>query len=375
MQKIPDRSGASYLPARYRQTIDAKKRRRFYKKIVTISALLIAVAVVYFVLSGPVLSLFKGATVQQPSTGGHLLNGSSVSTTSTISPASTTTTIPVPVNTALAVSTQDDSVQPPADIKITAGQVKIIVNTAFPSLHPDIILVQFVNGPGSLRTWNFTATQSNQPVLTGSLDADTGEILSFSRTLQTADRQAAPVIDLASAETIANNYITGEDGAVDLNISSATYLPLGSSSEPVAGQYTFVYNRVVQNILCDQEGFTIAVDSVTGDVIQYERRNSVPDDAFVIASEPRVPSYEAKLTVTRKAEDIYPASGLGLQIVSADLRWKDDIAPGTIPEPASIPFAWKVQFDDGFLRANQSPYAVGWVDPQAGTIIEMDYLH
>jgi hypothetical protein len=217
--------------------------------------------------------------------------------------------------------------------------------------------------------------QVNRSILIGTIDADTGEILSFSRMLQIANRQAAPLIDLATAQKIAGNYIAVEDGAVDLNLSSATYLPLGSSSQPIAGQYTFVYSRVVQNILCDKEGFTIAVDSVTGDVIQYERRNSIPDDAFVLASEPRVPRYEAIITVTKNAENIYPASGSGLRIVAADLRWKDDTAPGTIPEPATVPFAWKVQFDDAFLRANQSPFATGWVDPQSGMIIEMNYHH
>ncbi len=52
MNKNPKDPGSIYLPERYRQQIEAKKKRRLVKKIAIIGGAIAVVAVVYLVLSG-----------------------------------------------------------------------------------------------------------------------------------------------------------------------------------------------------------------------------------------------------------------------------------------------------------------------------------
>jgi hypothetical protein len=52
VNKNPKESGSIYLPERYRQQIEAKKKRRLVKKIALTGGLIAVVAVVYLVVSG-----------------------------------------------------------------------------------------------------------------------------------------------------------------------------------------------------------------------------------------------------------------------------------------------------------------------------------
>ena len=159
-------------------------------------------------------------------------------------------------------------------------------------------------------------------------------------------------------------------------MSNSRYTPLGSHGEVIAGQYVFTYNRLVQDVTCDYEGFTISVDSVTGEVTEYHRRWTAPDNAFSLVTEPLVTRYEATFAVLERAKQTYPASSDGLKIVSAERRWKDQTPPGSIPRPGSIPIAWKVQFDDAIIRDKQLLVpGAGWVDDQSGKILDFYYPH
>jgi hypothetical protein len=159
-------------------------------------------------------------------------------------------------------------------------------------------------------------------------------------------------------------------------MSEPHYNPLIVPQKTVAGHYVFIYNRIVQEIPCDKDGFTISVDSLTGEVVGYERRWNSPESAFSIAMDPLVTRSGATFAVLKKAEETYPASMDGLFIISAEIRWKDHAIPGSIPRPGSIPLAWKVLFTDEIIRAK--PLAVpatGWIDIQTGKILEFYYQH
>jgi hypothetical protein len=263
------------------------------------------------------------------------------------------------------------------DVRIPADQAKTLVSNNFISYHPEKIRIRFTNNTGSLPEWIFTLYRKNTTILMGTIDPDMGQIISFSKKIELSDRQADPSFDISDAQKIADRFIIEQNGfPLSVNMSDSRYIPLGSPDQEIAGQYVFVYNRIVQEIPCDYEGFTISVDSVTGEVTEYQRRWTAPDNAFSLITEPLVTHYEATYTVLEKAKQTYPASIDGLKIVSAERRWKDQTPPGSIPRPGSIPIAWKVQFDDTIIR--QNPWllpGIGWVDDQSGKILDFYYLH
>jgi hypothetical protein len=261
--------------------------------------------------------------------------------------------------------------------RITADQAKTLVSNNFITYHPEKIRVKYNNSTDSLQEWIFTLYRNNITILSGTMDPDTGQIVSFSKSIERLGRQANPVLDISAAQRIADRFIIDRNGfPLPLNMSDARYDPLGFPDEAIAGQYVFVYNRIVQEIPCDYEGYTISVDSVTGEVTEYNRRWSSPDNAFSLATEPLVTHYVATYAVLDRAKQTYPASIDGLRIVSAEVRWKDQRPPGSIPRPGSISIAWKVQFDDAIIREKQWPVpGAGWVDVQSGKILDFYYQH
>ena len=261
--------------------------------------------------------------------------------------------------------------------KITADTAKNLVTEAFPLLHPDLVRVKYNNSSDSVRAWIFTMYRDNSTILTGAMDPETGQIFSFTQSILWEGRQADPLLDINAAQKIADRYIFDKNRApLSFNMSEARYNPLRFSQKTVAGDYVFIYNRIVQEIPCDEDGFTISIDSLTGEVIGYDRRWNTPESAFSVAVDPLVTRSGAIFTVLKKAQETYPTSVDGLTIISAEIRWKDHQSQGNIPRPGSIPLAWKVLFTDEIIRAKPLPSpAVGWIDVQTGKILEFYYQH
>lgn len=259
---------------------------------------------------------------------------------------------------------------------VTAEQVKRVVSTSFSSQKPDQIRVRYREGPATLRSWDFFLVKMNATYLSGSMDPETGQITSFSRQISSIGQPAAPVISLAEAQRIADRTIAGWNGPLSINMTTRTYESHMENGKPVAGGYVFEYNRMVQDIPCEVEGFTVTVDSVNGDITGYERRWTSPDNAFSIAVEPLVTKREATFAILQKAMEIDSGSINSVRILSTRLQWKDKNTPGVTPHPGSIPLTWNVAFDDEYLRAATPPEtATGWVDAQTGAILDMDYHH
>lgn len=260
--------------------------------------------------------------------------------------------------------------------RTTAKQAQDSAKKAFFTNQPDKAIVRYSASPDSGRTWNFVLVKGAAPIITGTIDAETGLISAFSRTIQKMGRPAESVLDMPTAQKNAERYISDKNGPVAVTMSEGQYIPLGIPSDPVAGQYRFTYNRVVNTIPCDKDGFILGVDSVTGDISVYERHWNSPDNAYSVTSEPLVQKREATFAVLQRAKEKYPESVSGLRIVSAEIRWKDDQLSGVIPRPGSIPLAWKVVFDDDSIRTNSAAEpAVAWVDAQTGSIIDSEYRY
>jgi hypothetical protein len=260
--------------------------------------------------------------------------------------------------------------------RITVEEAKTLVSNAFIVYHPEKVRLKYNDNPDSLQEWVFTLYRNNTTILSGTMDPDSGQIVSFSSRARRGG-QASPALDIMAAQKIADAYIVERNGfPLPLNMSVARYDPPGFQNEAIAGQYVFVYNRIVQELDCDYEGFTISIDSVTGEVTEYNRRWNAPDNAFSLAVDPLVTRYEATYAVLERAKQTYPASIDGLAIISAEIRWKDQRPPRSFPRPGSIPLAWKVQFDDQIIREKQGWVpAVGWVDAQTGKILDFYYQH
>ncbi len=433
----PDDPDATYLPARYRQQVRIKKQRRIYKKLLAAGIVIVIFIVALFLLIGvlPVPQSsppIKSPVTPTPSMGGQnpapVMNvtvavtpgyvlGTGISAlpskdvltpekavsflreeypaeTYTLNSLNLTdrysghTLYEFDIQPAAGSSTEtrfvvfDDAVTgepftPGQDeAGITMGQAQDLARKAFPGIRPDQVRVRYSAGPDSGRTWNFRFVKSMTPILTGSMDAETGLISSFTHTIQKVARPTEPIIGQPAAQAIADRYISGKNGPVAVNMSEGRYIPLGYPSDPVAGQYVFIYNRIVNNIPCDDDGFIVGVDSVTGDITAYERHWNAPDNAFSVASEALILKREATYAVLKQAKETYPESLNGLRIISVDIKWKDQHPPGVTPRPGSIPLAWKVTFDDDIIRANNSAKtAIAWLDAQTGSILDFEYRH
>jgi hypothetical protein len=432
----PDDSNAPYLPQRYRQQVLAKKQRRVYKKLVMVSIVIVVFIVACFLLISMLSGTAPSAPSSPPETTvtpipttGEQTPAPEVKVTVAATPSFVTrtgisvlhTSSVLPLDNAVSFLREDYPektyrlisanltdrytghllyefvIQPAEDpqgeavtvfedavsgdpytpgqeqARITAGEAQDRARGAFSSVQPDRVRVRYSAGTDADGTWNFVLVKGSSPMVTGTMDAGTGLITSFTRTLQKPGRPAEPVLDLPAAQKIADRYISDRNGPVAVNMSNGRYFPLGSPSDPVAGQYILVFNRMVSGIPCDTEGFVVGVDAANGEITAYERNWNTPEIAFSVISEQRVLKREATYTVLKKAQETFPESVSGLRIISAEMRWKDQ-PPSD--RPSSIPLTWKVVFDDDIIRANRSAQpAVAWVDVQSGSILDFDYRH
>jgi hypothetical protein len=441
--KDPD---ITYLPQRYKEQIEAKKRRRLYKKIGVFFLIIIICAVLYVIANGTMTSSPTPTGIQLPPIATPTTETNplpqSVEPTSTPGGDIIVTITPdyiigegVPVQpvpdiqsldtaiaslrldypeaeyTLLSVNVTDQyagqklyefrirrAVSFPEDagfwvfinaktadpytvgqdsVRINADQAKTLLINHFFGYNPEKIRLRYVNTTDSLHEWIFTLYQGNSTILTGTMDPETGQVTSFSRSIEQSGRPSDSLLDSSAAQNIADRFIVEQNGfPLPINMSKSWYEPLSSPDKAIAGQYVFIYNRIVEDIPCDYEGFTIAVDSVTGEVTEYQRRWTDPENAFSVVTEPLIAHYVATNSVLERAKQTYPASSEGLKIISAERRWNDQTSPGRIPRPGSITVAWKVQFDDTIIR--QKPWLLpgeGWVDDQSGKILDFYYLH
>jgi hypothetical protein len=438
-------TGSIYLPERYKQKIEAKKRWRLIKKIIVICTIVAIGSILFLILSGALSNslnqpqlVIPGSLVSVPEItpttphgepGIYLSENTTAMRTIDITedksrtpptrdmqsqdnataslrqdyPESDYTLISIDVTDLYADRTlyeykikqtntsQDSSgfsvfidartgdfyTPEQENAKITADRAKYLVTEAFPLLHPDKVRVRYDNSPGSVLAWVFTMYRDNATILTGSMDPETGQVFSFNRTIPWEGRQTEPLLDINAAQKIADRYLFDKNKALlALNMSEARYNPLRFPQKTVAGNYVFIYNRLFQEIPCDTEGFTISVDSLTGEISGYERRWNIPDSAFSLAIDPLITRTGATFAVLKKAQETYPTAADGLVIISAEIRWKDPPSQGSIPRPGSIPLAWKVLFTDEVIRAKpMSSPAIGWVDIQTGKMLGFYYEH
>jgi cytoskeletal protein RodZ len=388
-----------YLPARYKEIVRKKKQRRLLKKIAMIAVAVIALVGVYILLSGFFMGSPQPAPspTPSPSPTATILQTTAAAVATTPVPTSipvttavpatgtttrptagttvTTTDTPEPILTAMAGAFK--TVTPSTTPKITEQQAEAIALTAFPNLPASDMTAELATSPDFGQVWKYTLRADTTTEASGLLDAETGSIVTFNRTIHPGARPQNPVLTLGNARQIADSTINSRNnGILSINMSDSRYVPLATPGGNVAGSYRFIYNRIIQDHPCDADGFIVSVDAITGAITEWMQRWQTPDNAFMLAEDAVVPKFDAIYTVQAKAKSIYPSSIPGLHILSAEIRWKDRHDPATTPRPSTIPLAWKIIFDDETIRTNPklSP-GIGWVDAQTGEIIEITYSH
>lgn len=392
MKNESDELSEPYLPPRYKEAVRKKKQRRLLKKVAMVAIAAIAVVAVYIAVSGffgaapapspkspslPAPDQKPAVPAPEPSVEETpalvvTIPRTTVPGTETIIPATTT---PEPVLTARAGTymTPDSDTGP----SITRKQAEAIALAAFSDLPAGDMTVELADSEDFGQVWEYTLRADTTVEASGLLDAGSGIILTFNRTVHSGGRPYNPVLTMSEARQIADSTINSRNsGILSINMSDWRYNQLVTPGGNLAGSYRFNYNRIIQDYPCDADGFIVSVDAVSGEITEYVQHWQTPDNAFMIAEEAVVLKYDATYTVLARAKTIYPSSVAGLRIISADIRWKDRHDPATIPRPGTIPLAWKVVFDDDIIRARDNPVpSVGWVDAQSGELLEITYRH
>ena len=399
MKENSDDFNEPYLPERYKEIVRKKKQARILKKIGMIAIAVFTVIVIFILISG----FFSGSPQPDPSptpspvpaatilpsttaaitiatpqrTASPVMTGTPV-TIITTKPATTaavtTTETPEPVLTARAGTIITQKTQAP---QITGKQAEAIALVAFPNLPAGKMSVELVTDPDFGQVWKFMLRADTTVEASGLIDAETGSVVTFNRTIHSGGRSQNPVITMGNARQIADSTINNRNnGILSINMSDGRYLPLATQSGNVAGTYRFVYKRIIQDYPCDVDGFIVSVDAISGEITEYVQRWQTPDNAFMIIETPVVVRYDAIYTVQAKAKTVYPSSISTLSIISAERCWKDKHDPATTPRPSSIPLVWKIVFTDETIQAKAGAApAVGWVDTHSGEIIEFTYQH
>jgi hypothetical protein len=394
-----DNFNEPYLPERYKEIVRKKKQARLLKKIGIIAVAVFAVIIVVILISGffsgspqpvpsptptPEPAVTPRGTTAAATTAVTTIPAATpvktniLTTVITTKPATVTTVIttetPEPVLTARAGTIVTQTTQAP---QITEKQAEANALVAFPNLPAGKMSVELITDPNFGQVWKYTLRADTTLEASGLIDAESGSVVTFNRTIHAGGRPQNPVMTMGNARQIADSTINNRNnGILSINMSDGRYIPLVTPGGNVAGSYRFVYNRIIQDYPCDVDGFIVSVDAVSGEVTEYVQRWQTPDNAFMIIETPVVVRYDAIYTVQAKAKTLYPSSISGLYILSAERCWKDEHNPAITPRPSSIPLAWKIVFTDETIRAKAGAApAVGWVDTHSGEIIEFTYQH
>lgn len=154
----------------------------------------------------------------------------------------------------------------------TAEQAGYRARDAFPDFDPDRVNITYYPGDKTRQSsFEFDLLKENERLVQGGLDPETGALIWYAIPIKRIGRAADPAITIGTARTAAEKEIQNREGVLLLNLSEERYDNLGMPDSGVAGVYVFVYDRLKKEDRCDSDGFTIGVDSISGNVIEYQK--------------------------------------------------------------------------------------------------------
>lgn len=202
------------------------------------------------------------------------------------------------------------------------------------------------------------------------IDPETGDLIGFSTGSQMMGRPAEPVLSMDEAREVAWAYVDEKCNGADLALTSEQYHSFSSGAiGTVAGRYSFNYARVIRDVPCLSDGFSISVDAVTGEVCRYSKQWKTNEDLCTAETVPSVSSEDAKDAVRAYLKETW-GDLPGLEIHTADLMWYDSPSFMKIRGTGPIPLVWEMCFDDEHYRSLQYPrMANAFVDAHTGEVL------
>jgi len=156
---------------------------------------------------------------------------------------------------------------------ITIDEAKARARSAFPLLAADRIQMKYNDGIRYDRSWEFRLYSGDTELVHGALSPDDGVLDWYALGGPTRfGRPAEPVVSMDAAQTTARAEVQNRTGNSRLGLVQSRYDDLGMPDAGVAGQYVFLYsNDRPGKPACENDGFTVIVDSVSGKVQEYRR--------------------------------------------------------------------------------------------------------
>jgi len=163
---------------------------------------------------------------------------------------------------------------------ITIDEAKARARLAFPQWTVDRVQMKYNDGIRYDRSWEFHLYSGEKELVHGALSPDNGVLDWYALGGETRfGRPSSPVVSIETAEKTARAEVQNRTGNPVLGLIQSRYDSLGMPDANIAGQYVFLYNNDRPGWkACENDGFTIVVDSVSGKVQEYRRTWTQPQE-------------------------------------------------------------------------------------------------
>lgn len=248
--------------------------------------------------------------------------------------------------------------QTSAETGMTESAARSIVRTEIPAaeMPKEGTLVEDVS---DRPIWEFQVHSIDQGSGVIGIDAKTGEA-SYAYG-EIADRAGVNTgISMEKAGEIAGNRLKGEEIEGTLSGPEISYEPPHAASE--IGRYQVAYERMIDGIP-SFDGVRIFIDPEDGTVLKYYINWDLPATIETDPT-PTLSATEAAEILTTAMEERRGSEGL--EILSTELRWYDQ-------EGERISLAWKIEFEDDYVRSYEAGPASAWIDAHTGEELLLCY--
>jgi hypothetical protein len=161
---------------------------------------------------------------------------------------------------------------------ITIDEAKVRARSAFPQWTIDRVQMKYNDGTRYDRSWEFYLFSREKELVHGALSPDDGVLDWYALGGPTRfGRPATPLVSIDAADETARAEVQNRTVNPVFGLIQSRYDSLGMPGANIAGQYVFLYtNDRPSRKACENDGFTVIVDSVSGKVQEYRRTWTQP---------------------------------------------------------------------------------------------------
>ncbi|QYZ78000.1 hypothetical protein E2N92_00430 [Methanofollis formosanus] len=207
--------------------------------------------------------------------------------------------------------------------------------------------------------WEFQVRSKDQGSGVIGIDAKTGEV-SYAYG-EIADRAGVNTgISMEKAGEIAGNHLRGEEIEGTLTDPDVSYEPPHFAGD--IGRYRVTYVRMIDGIP-SFDGVRIFIDPEDGTVLKYHINWDLPATIETDPT-PTLSAAEATVILTTAMEE--KRGSKGMTILSTELYWYEG-------DSEQISLAWKIEFEDDYVRPYDAGPASAWLDAHTGEELLLCY--